>query len=99
MKWIAAHPDIVWPLVTAILTAIFKRWTPESYATLPPRWAAFMKLIGSLGVDVPNLVESIKQLVKGHSVPAAEYRAQRGQTEAPPPAAPDGEAKEPETLQ
>ena len=54
----SAHPAlmtvIVWPLLTAILTTIFKPQTPEQYAKLAANWprlADFWRFVGAIGLD------------------------------------------------
>lgn len=80
MEWIENHPAVVaavWPLLTLILTALFKPRTPEQYAAMPPRLAAFFKLLGALGLDGPNVVDAIRQGINGDSKSSTEYRADR----------------------
>lgn len=87
MEWIEAHPVVVallWPMLSALVTACFKPKTPEQYASMPPRLGAFLKLIGSLGIDAPNMLEAVKQGFKGKSLSAVEYRATRGEFILPP---------------
>lgn len=50
-------------LLSAIVTALFKPRTPEEYAALPPRLAAFLKTYAALGIDLPKLIEGIGQIV------------------------------------
>lgn len=92
LDWIERHAVlmsvVIWPLLTAIATALFKPRTPEQYAELPPRLAAFLKLVGAIGLDVPNLLEAVRQGVRGTAKPASVYRAERAPPipviEAPP---------------
>lgn len=81
MNWIEQHAVlmsvVVWPLLTALVSGLFKPRTPEAYAELPPRLAAFLKLVGALGLDVPNVIEAVKQGVANKSKSATAYRAGR----------------------
>jgi len=67
--WAVAHPEfmavVVWPIVTAIVTALFKPKTPEAYAKLPPRLAALLQLIGAIGLDAGKAVSILKKVVMG----------------------------------
>ena len=78
LDWLSAHP-LVWqlalyPLLTAVVTWLFKPRTPEQYAALPPRVAAFLKLVGALGFDAPKIIEAIAQVVTGSSkTPTREH--------------------------
>jgi len=77
--WCVAHPELVWPLVTAIITLLFKPRTPTQYAQIAvrfPRVAAGLQLIGALGLDVPKVVEAVRKVVTGKAEPP------------PPPAGP-----------
>lgn len=65
----SAHPAlmvaIVWPLLTAVLTAIFKPQTPEQYARLAskhPRLADFWRFIGAIGLDPVKAAMVLQQL-------------------------------------
>jgi len=88
MNWLEQHPvlvALVWPALSALLTALFKARTPEQYDKLPPRLAAFLKLVGALGLDVPNTLEAIGQTVTGRKETAGVYRAKRSDYTAPSP--------------
>ncbi len=79
--WCAAHPELVWPLLTALITLLFKPRTPGEYAAIAARWprvAALLQLIGALGLDVPKVVEAVRKVVTGTSDPPKK----------PPPAGP-----------
>jgi hypothetical protein len=69
LAFVEAHPDLVsvvlWPLITALVTALFKPRSPEEYEAMPPRVAAGLKLLAALGVDPVKAVEAVKQLVSG----------------------------------
>lgn len=81
MKWLSEHPEIlaaiVWPALTAIVTALFKPRTPEQYdqiAAVSPRLAAALRLVGALGFDAPKALEAAKAVVSGESKKAPELR-------------------------
>lgn len=82
LNFFAAHP-LLWqlgalPLVTALVTWVFKPRSPEQYAALPPRVAATLKLIAAVGWDAPKILEAIGQLVSGRALSAAAERAAKG---------------------
>ncbi len=87
MNWLDAHPNvlhfIVWPLLSALITAIFKPRTPAEYEAMPPRMSAVLKAVGSLGIDVPNFMDAMRQLTAGRAKTAAVYTAER--SIMPPP--------------
>ena len=68
LDWMAAHPEfmaaIVWPIFTALVTAIFKPRSPEEYAGLHPKIAAGLKMLAAVGFDAPKVVEAAKEIVK-----------------------------------
>ena len=69
LEFIKAHPAIVslaWPLLTALLTAIFKPQTPEQYAALAvkhPRLADFWRFVGAIGFDPVKAVMVLQQML------------------------------------
>ncbi len=69
INWLDTHPELcrllLWPILTAVFTALFKPRTAEEYARLPPRLAAFLRLVSALGIDAPKLVQSLAQIVTG----------------------------------
>lgn len=65
IDWILAHPELVVYVVVGIVTFLVKPRTEEQYAKLPPRVAAFLKLLGALGIDPRKVGESVKQVIKG----------------------------------
>lgn len=71
--WAEAHPElmaaIIWPLVTALVTFLFKPRSAEEYASLPPRVAAALKLVAALGLDPVKAIEAAKQIVAGPTKP------------------------------
>lgn len=82
LDYLAAH-QLLWqlgalPLVTALVTWLFKPRSPEQYAALPPRVAAFLKLVAAIGWDAPKILEAIGQLVSGRARSAAAERAAKG---------------------
>lgn len=71
LAWVAAHDEFMlafgWPVLTALLTVALKPRTPEEYAALPPRLAAFLQLIAALGLDPIKAVAVTRKLVSGAS--------------------------------
>jgi hypothetical protein len=100
--WISLHPliftMIIWPAVTGLATWLFKPRTAEQYAAMPARVGAFLKLLGSLGLDVPKLLEAIKQLIDKEAVPSvkpppfATKAVKAAGSIPPPPLPPEKEA-------
>lgn len=78
--WAALHPLTVtlavlaWPAVTSLWTAIFHPRSREEYAALPPRRAAFFKLIAAVGCDLPKAARAFA-LVVAASTPAERAKA------------------------
>lgn len=69
--WVEAHPVfasvVFWPLVTALVTLLFKPRTPEEYAALAvnhPRLAQLLRLVGALGIDLPKVLQVLGDLAK-----------------------------------
>ena len=69
--WVEAHPVfasmVVWPLITALVTLLFKPRSPEEYAALAvnhPRVAQFLRLVGALGIDLPKVLQVLGDLSK-----------------------------------
>lgn len=50
---------------SAVITAVFKPRTPEQYAAMSPRVAAFLKTFGGMFCDLPKIAEGAVQLWKG----------------------------------
>lgn len=69
--WLSDHPfftgAVVIPLVTAPINWLFKPRNPTEYAALPPRVAAFLKLLGGCGFDGRKVAEATLQLVTGRA--------------------------------
>lgn len=76
MNWIEAHPALVSlvliPLVMALVNAILRPRTPEEYALLPPRVAAFLKLLRAVFPDPQKAAAAAGQVLSGVSKPAEE---------------------------
>lgn len=88
LAWVEAHPTtfalVVWPLITAIVTWLFKPRTAADYAKLPPKVAGLLRLIGALGFDVPNVLKALRALF-GNAPPAPPAL---GSSPPPPPKLP-----------
>lgn len=70
LEFMSAHKalmvSIVWPLLTAVLTALFKPQTPEQYLRLAakhPRLADFWRFVGAIGFDPVKAVLVLQQLL------------------------------------
>lgn len=85
LTWLSEN-QLVWellliPLVTFVVTWLFKPRTEVEYAALHPRIAALLKLVAALGIDAPKLADALVQLARGRVRTVAEERTkQRGAT-------------------
>ena len=72
-EWASAHPEtmalVVWPVLTALVTFLFKPRTAEDYAKLPPRVAGVLRLVGALGLDVPNVLNAVRAIASAPPPP------------------------------
>lgn len=86
VEWANRNPVVVnvlvWPLITALLTWAFKPRTPEEYQRMG-RVGSVLKVLGALGIDVPVLIQGLKEIRTGKHEPASTYVAART---IPPPA-------------
>lgn len=68
LEWFKAHPDLQIAIFVAIITAIFnfatKPRTPEQLAKLPPRLAAFLRLMNAVFPDPEKTIEAVWQAWK-----------------------------------
>jgi hypothetical protein len=62
-NWCLAHPLVVWPIVTFLVTSLFG--ASEKYAATHPVFAKFLSLLETVGLDGPGLLK----LLKGAMVP------------------------------
>lgn len=76
INWLESHPALVslvlLPLVMAIVNAILRPRTAEEYALLPPRLAAFLKLLRAIFPDPQKAAAAAGQVISGISKPAEE---------------------------
>lgn len=95
--WISKNPVlfsmVLWPLVTGLVTWLFKPRTPEQYAAMPSFIRSVLKLLGALGLDAPHVLEGIKELLKlpapaQAKTPIFATQAVKNANSLPPPAAP-----------
>jgi hypothetical protein len=67
--WISKNPVlftmVIWPVVTGIVTWLFKPRSPEQYAAMPARLGAVLKLIAAFGLDAPRVLEGLQQILTG----------------------------------
>ena len=59
---------IAWPIVSAVLNVILRTRTPEEWVERCekyPRFAAFTRLVRSVGLDPVKMVKAIGELVAG----------------------------------
>lgn len=65
---VAKHPWII-PVahyvLSALVSCLVKPRTPEEYAAMPPRLAAFLKAYVAIGLDIPKLFEGSVQVATG----------------------------------
>jgi len=104
--WISLHPVlfqlVIWPAITGLITWLFKPRTPEQYAAMNPRIAALLKLVGSLGLDIPKLLEGARQLITGSTAnstgkPVLASKAVKAASVPPPALDAKPEEKKPDT--
>ena len=59
---------IAWPIVSAVLNVILRTRTPEEWVERCekyPRFAAFTRLVRSVGLDPVKMVQALGELVAG----------------------------------
>ena len=59
---------LAWPIVSAVLNVILRTRTPEEWVERCekyPRFAAFTRLVRSVGLDPVKMVKAIGELVAG----------------------------------
>lgn len=62
------HVAIAWPIVSAVLNVLLRTRTPEEWierCEKYPRFAAFTRLVRSVGLDPVKMVKAIGELVAG----------------------------------
>ena len=88
VEWANRNPVLiqvlVWPTLTALLTWAFKPRTPEEYVRMG-RMGSVLKVLGAIGIDVPVLLQGLKEIRTGQHQPAAQYISART---IPPPSVP-----------
>jgi len=59
---------LAWPIVSAVLNVILRTRTPEEWVDRCeryPRFAAFTRLVRSIGLDPVKMVQALGELVAG----------------------------------
>lgn len=59
---------LAWPIVSAVLNVILRTRTPEEWVERCekyPRFAAFTRLVRSVGLDPVKMVQALGELVAG----------------------------------
>jgi hypothetical protein len=77
LAWCSSNPALAWPLLSALVVAVFKPRTPEAYAkfsAMRPAWfwsrfAAALQLVGALGLDPVKATKVIGKVLTGRSLP------------------------------
>lgn len=62
------HVALAWPIVSAVLNVILRTRTPEEWVERCekyPRFAAFTRLVRSVGLDPVKMVKALGELVAG----------------------------------
>jgi hypothetical protein len=70
--WAKLHPELVWPIVTMLVTALLKPRSPEQYSAIAKSWprvAALLQLVGALGIDAPKALEALGKVRSGEDKP------------------------------
>ena len=68
MEALALKFALWWPVVSAVVNVILRTRTPEQWVERCeryPRFAAFTRLMRSVGVDPVKMVQSIGELTEG----------------------------------
>ena len=68
MEALALKFALWWPIVSAVVNVILRTRTPEQWVERCerfPRFAAFTRLMRSVGVDPVKMVQSIGELTEG----------------------------------
>lgn len=78
LAFIETHPALVSliliPLVMSAVNAALRPRTPEEYAAMPKRLAAFLKLLRAIFPDPQKAAIAASQLVRGAAMPPAVKR-------------------------
>jgi hypothetical protein len=90
--WAEAHPTlvalVVVPLCTAVFNLLLKPKTPEQYekiAAISPRLAAFLQLVGALGVDPTKAAKIFVEKIVNTPNPPPPSGPSRVPSSDPPP--------------
>lgn len=79
LAFIEAHPALVSlifvPTVAAIVNALTRPRSPEEYSALPPRLAAFLKLLRAVFPDPQKAITAASMFVQGKSLTPDAKRA------------------------
>lgn len=79
LAFIEAHPALVSlilvPLVMSVVNAVLRPRTPEEYAALPKRLAAFLKLLRAIFPDPQKAAIAAGQMVRGSAMSPIVKRA------------------------
>lgn len=62
------HVALAWPIVSAALNVVLRTRTPEEWVERCeryPRFAAFTRLVRSVGLDPVKMVQALGELVVG----------------------------------
>lgn len=63
-----ASVTVAWPIISAVLNVILRTRTPEEWVHRCenyPRFAAFTRLVRSVGLDPVKMVQAIAEFVAG----------------------------------
>lgn len=79
LQFIESHPALVSliliPLVMSAVNAVLRPRTPEEYAAMPKRLAAFLKLLRAIFPDPQKAAIAAGQLVRGSAMSPVVKRA------------------------
>lgn len=85
LDWIEAHPFftslVIVPVVMGTFNALLRPRTPEEYAAMNPRLAAFLKFLRVWFPEPKKLGEATVQFLTGTAKPVEEMR----RASVPPP--------------
>lgn len=87
--WFEAHPvfttAVVVPLIVGTVNQLLRPRTPEQYALLPPRIAAFLKFLRAWFPDTGRASEAAVQVITGRALTPDEVRRLHAEKGKPQP--------------
>lgn len=91
VQWITAHPDVWWPVLTAVLLPLVKRHSADEWLALGqenPRAQGFIKILTAAGFDTRKAYEGLVQVLTAKSPPVPRVSVTPTPVNAPSDGAP-----------